>query len=164
MEALGDQVNWSAVASSAFRAKVAEIETRRKKSMSKTDVVKRLKALQGQGDEEEYKAGKDAGREWAERVAKPKELKRLAGYIEQFARNSVSWWDVDYPGWNAPWGATGSFVLAIWPSRENDRDAPDEFWETALGEDAKNRIDDADFFRGFGEGALEVWQEVEGEL
>src|SRR4051794_7369221 len=82
MDAVKDQVNWSAVAARAFQAKLFEIQARKAKSMSKEDVVKRLRALQEQEGEEEYAEGKQAGREWAERQAKPRELRRLADYIE----------------------------------------------------------------------------------
>ena len=43
MDALGDQVNWSAVAAAAFRAKVFEVQNRRRESMSKEDVIKRMR-------------------------------------------------------------------------------------------------------------------------
>jgi hypothetical protein len=59
----------------------------------------------------------------------------------------------------APFGAADNLVFAIWPKRKEDRDAPGEFWEQVLGDDS-GRVEDADFLRGFGEGAAEVWSEV----
>ena len=111
---------------------------------------------------EEYQAGFEAGQTWAKGTAKPKELRRVAEYIdttEREAGGSYSWRDVDYPGWMAPFGATGSFVFAVWPQRNEGRDATDEFWEKALG-DAKHRIEDADFFHGSGNGAADIWEKV----
>jgi hypothetical protein len=165
MDAIGDQVNWSAVATSAFQAKVNEIKARKAKKMAKADVVKRLKSLREAEDQETYNDGKEAGREWAERYAKPRELKRIAEYLEASDRetNSWSWWDVDYPGWNH-FGATGAFAFAARPKDKDDRDAADSFWEEALGEDSAELLKDADFFRGFGDGVAEVWDEVSTEL
>jgi hypothetical protein len=165
MEAVADQVNWSAVAARAFEAKLAEVHARKVKTMTKEDVVQRLKSLEGQESEEEYAEGKQAGRAWAEREATPKELRRLARYIDLFERerSGPCWWDVELRGWRGG-SATDCFVFAIRPSRKDDASAPREFWEEVLGDDDAGRIEDADFFHGFGDGAVEVWNEVCGEL
>ena len=80
-------------------------------------------------------------------------------------RNSVSW--VGRGTIMARMGvlfrAADYLVFAIWPKLKDDRDAPASFWEKALGDDAE-RIKDGDFLRGFGEGAIEVWNEVSNEL
>jgi hypothetical protein len=166
MQAVRGQVNWSRVAARAFEQELLGIELRSKRTMAKEDIVKRLKATQEAGADEEYQDGKQAGREWAEREATAKELKRISEYIEMMERQTGShynWWDVDYSGWMAPFGATDYFVVAGRPSRKEDRGAPEEFWEEALGDD-KHRIEDADFFHGFGDGVAEVWNEVSHEL
>jgi hypothetical protein len=163
MDALGDQVNWSAVAAAAFRAKVFEVQNRRRESMSKEDVIKRMRTAD-ENDTEDFDGGKQAGREWAERDASPKELRRLVRYMKGFdSYPGVSWWDVD-ANWSGPGGAADRFVWAAWPSRKEDRTASGEFWESALGEDNVDRVEDSDFLRGFGEGAAEVWDEVKDEL
>jgi hypothetical protein len=164
MDAIGDQVNWSSVAASAFQAKVNEVQFRKGKKMSKSDVVKRLKALQEEGDQEEYEEGKDTGREWAERHAKPKELRRIADYIEECERRDADWWDIDSPAWNAPFGAVDYFAFAAWPSRKDERLGSESFWENALGPDNVHRLQDSDFFHGFGDGVVEVWDEVSDQL
>lgn len=166
MDAAGEQVNWSSLAARAFESKLLEIELRSKRSMSTKDVVKRLQAAKEQDAQEDYEEGKQAGREWAEKTATPKELRRLAEYLEDSERSNVCWWDVEGDtgiSWNAPFGAPDCLVFAIWPKRDSDRDAPEEFWEKALG-DEHRRCWDAGFLRGFGKGAVEVWHEVEDEL
>jgi hypothetical protein len=162
MEAENDRVNWSAVAVQAFRQKLLEIEYRRKNRMSKKDVVNRLKAAQ-EADTEDYDDGKAAGREFAEKQATLKELNGIAKYIELLDRDPrTTWWDIDAPGWNAPLGAVGGFANAARRKIETWQDA-EEFWQGILGDDFE-RIHDADFFHGFGDGAMEVLDEVQDQL
>jgi hypothetical protein len=153
-------VNWSAVASSAFEAKLLELASKKEVS-DMDDVVARLKAAEEFEANEDYQAGFKAGQQWAKSTATPKQLRRLADYLEE----GDEWWDVDSPGWNAPWGATGYFALAVLglSDEEADRRAPDVFWEKALG-DGSERIWDADFFHGFGEGAADLWEKVADKL
>jgi hypothetical protein len=107
----------------------------------------------------DYKDGKHAGRDWAEQTATVKELRRLADYCEN---TEGIWYELDRD-WLAPFGATDYFVFAVWPKCKDDRGAPPDFWEQALGDDA-HRIQDEDFFHGFGDGAIEVWNEIRDEL
>lgn len=158
MDAVRESVNWSKTAADAFSAKLLELESR-KETKNMDEVVARLRAAAELEANEEYQAGMEAGRAWALQQATPKQLRRASEYI-----NSVEeWWDTDSPMWNAPFGATDYFVFDIWPSRKDDRHAPGEFWERALGDDAR-RVEDADYFRGFGEGAAEVWDQVADKL
>jgi len=66
---------------------------------------------------------------------------------------------------NKNWDATGAFVLAVTGTNKDDADRYvfEGFWEQALGDDA-GRIEDADFFQGFGHGALDVWEKVKDKL
>src|SRR5262245_29361945 len=94
MDAVTDKVNWSGVAAAAFRAKLFEIQSRGRSSVSKQDVVNRLKALKEQEKAEEFEDGKAAGRAWAERTATPKELERLVTFRQNCEqRDSHDWWD-----------------------------------------------------------------------
>jgi hypothetical protein len=148
MDAVKGQVNWSGVAARAFEAKLLEIELAKKRgNMSKEDIVKRLKAA-AEEDHEDYDDGKAAGQEWAAETATPKELKRLAEYMER-VRGDTS--------------ARG-LVTAVRPKAKDDPHAYESFWEEALGEEGADRIKDRDFLRGFGAGAVEVWDEVSDEL
>jgi hypothetical protein len=122
-----------------------------------------LKAAQELEANEDYQDGLEAGRRWAKDDATPKQLRRISNYVNA-DHGSVDWWDVDSPHWRAPFGATDVFVFKAWPDRNGDRHAAADFWETALGEDARHRIEDADFFRGFGEGVAEIWGQGEDKL
>jgi hypothetical protein len=156
-------VNWSALAARAFEAKLREIEMRDKKALSREEIVKRLQATQEDDARQDYEAGKQAGQAWAGRQATAKQLKRAAQWVSSFDNAPVVWWDVASPAWNAPFGPTDHFVFAVWQDRRDDKDAPAEFWQRALGAEA-DRVADGDYFRGFVEGAVELWEEVEGEL
>src|SRR5689334_11107909 len=57
MEAAAGLANWSAVASRAFEGELMAIELRRKSSMTRQDVVKRLKAAQEKDVQEDYADG-----------------------------------------------------------------------------------------------------------
>jgi len=126
------------------------------------DVVDRLRVAREQAAKEEYEDGQNAGRKWAKSTATPKELKRL----ERYANNgggSEGWWDVDCPNWCAPFGAADYFVFALRLRDKDNPDAPNQFWKEALGGDM-HRIQDGDFLRGFGEGAIAVWEQVKDRL
>lgn len=162
MDAVSDQVNWSAVAARAFREKLVEINSRKGTHMSKKDIVKRLQAAKKLDAESDYEEGRAAGKVWAAEKGTPKELRRVANFVDAADRGNVDWWDVDYPGWNAPFGAVDNFAMSIDPTLRQSR-AFDDFWEELLGDD-KGRISEADFLHGFGDGVTEVWEEVKDEL
>ena len=164
MDAVSEPVNWSQTAAQAFEAKLLELESRKREVGKMADVIARLKAAAELEANEEYQAGHEAGQRWAKEDATPKQLHRLTDHIES-SRGSVSWWEIDYPGWNAPWGATGYFALTVMglDARNASRGDDEEFWERALGDEAE-RILDADFFHGFGDGAAEVWAQVKDKL
>lgn len=162
MDAVTEQVNWSAVAARAFEARLREIEARSKRSMSRNEVIRRMKAVKEVAGSEEREEGKAAGRIWAEGIATPKQLQRLQALAED------------------PRGIEGTIVLFYNSTRRNpawglyqclqgqhrdfDRAEVEEFWESALGIEDKDRIEDEDFACGFVEGALEIWQDVKDEL
>jgi hypothetical protein len=163
MDSEGESVIWSAVAARAFEAELTELASQRK-GPTMQEVIARLKAAAKLEANEDYTAGVEAGRKWAKLSARPKELRRLAEYIHSSeTQQGPDWFDVDYPGWMAPFGATCYFVFAAWPNRRHDREAPEEFWQRALDDDA-HRIKDADFFHGFGDGVAEIWDQVADEL
>jgi hypothetical protein len=161
MDEVTASVNWSAVAAQAFEAKLLELASK-KEVGSMDDVINRLKAAAELEDREDYQAGFAAGERWAKARATPKQLRRLAEYLDSF-NEYTDWYDID-GGWNAPWGATGYFALAVLGLKDDeaDRTAADAFWEQALGDD--ERVRDQDFFHGFGDGALDVWEKVQDKL
>jgi hypothetical protein len=60
----------------------------------------------------------------------------------------------------SPW-----FALAVLGKNRDEasRDDTDAFWEQALSDNSE-RIWDADFFHGFGEGAADLWEKVQDKL
>src|SRR6516165_3233067 len=83
MDAASEKVNWSAIATKAFQNELLALQSERQ-AKSMDDVVARLKAAAELEANEDYQGGFEAGREWAKSTAKPKELQRVAEYIEQF--------------------------------------------------------------------------------
>src|SRR4051812_46380765 len=74
----GERVNWSALASQAFEAKLAEIITKRG-AKNMRDVIARMRALKntgGRGDGDQSR-GREAGTNWAKNTADPSQLERL---------------------------------------------------------------------------------------
>jgi hypothetical protein len=162
MDAVRQPVNWSQVAAHAFEAKLLDLQAKQEVT-NMDEVVARLKAAAAQEENEDYQAGLKAGRSWAMEDAKPKELRRIADYIDRAGRENWCWYDVDSTAWNAPFGATDHFVIAAWSEARNERDLLAVFWEQALGDDAA-RVEDADFFHGFGDAVAEVWEQVADKL
>jgi hypothetical protein len=138
-------VNWSQTAAEAFEEKLLKIESR-KDPKNFDDVIARMKAKAALEEKQEYEAGLEAGRIWAREDASPKELRRLeaAGHAENAER----------------------LAQTIWPEigRQKFPVTSEDFWNKALGEDNVARADDADFLRGFEDGALEVWAHVKHSL
>jgi hypothetical protein len=123
------------------------------KEARKKTMVERLKAAAKEEAQEACEVGGGFGRTWAEQDATPQQLQRLEDYLGEYDQGDVCWWDPNPDRWLAPFSATDHFAFALNPARDGDRDYPDEFWESALGEDAKGKIRDANFFRGFAEAA-----------
>jgi cell pole-organizing protein PopZ len=165
-------VNWSAVATRAFEAKLLELLASRKEVHTMNDVIARLTAAAELEANEEYQAGLEAGRAWAKEKATPKQLRRLAKYIEDLEDPDPGfWWEVNDVRWVLDGiSATYSLAEAVWPDCKadppdckKDPTGPGRFWKQALGDDA-GRVEDRDFFRGFGEGAVKLWNEVKDML
>src|SRR5262245_3383125 len=76
MEAEEEGVNWSAVATEAFRHKLLELQSSRK-GATMNDVIQRLKAAAELEEDENYTAGKRAGEAWAKEEARPSQLRRM---------------------------------------------------------------------------------------
>jgi hypothetical protein len=159
MEAVTESVNWSALACRAFEAKLAEIAAK-KEQKSIDDVVTRLRASMRQVEDEQYRQGKQCGREWVEDRAEADELIRLERW-----KAKMGWeWDqffADHP--NNAYSSAELFVFEIWPEDEGDRGTAQVFWVEALGDDS-SAADDPQFVKGFIEGALELWDQVKDRL
>jgi hypothetical protein len=144
MDAVREQVNWSATAAAAFEAKLLEIESRKDvKTMKET--IERLKASKRKEEEEMLKLGREAGLEWAMKKAEYIDLERLANHKVRSAFDGEDFFaEIRYEDW------------------KQGRKA-DAFWESVLG-DSAYRAESNSFIQGFIAGALEVWNDVKEQL
>lgn len=158
MEAVKESVNWSAVATQAFEAKLLELTSKRE-TKTMDELVARLKAADELESNEAYQEGFAAGEQWAQAPGRSsRQLSRLADYIQN-NNEGGEWFDVEYPGWMAPYGAAENFVMAVLKKRDMDHRDVEDFWENALGDDAE-RANESDYLRGFGEGAVSIWDKI----
>lgn len=148
-----DKPNWSALAVRAFESHLAELATKRK-DRDMASVIDRLRASAHKQEDADTAAGRKAGREWAKTTAEAAELKRLAD-----ARDPVHDWYLFEA--SSAYGSSGMLYFAITGTAdEPDRHAAESFWE--WWSDTNNP--EAGFVQGFGEGALEVWDQVADQL
>ena len=141
MDAAEEPVNWSAVASRAFEIELGEI-AKRKQEKDMSDVIARLRASKLENTDEEYKTGQAYGRQWAEQAAEYAELKRLAVADESRSRDN---WDWD-----------GRSIVKA--ATDNEQDEVGYIWEDELPPDSE------DYFNGFVDGAVEVFEEVADKI
>lgn len=151
---------WSQVACEAFERKLGELAAQ-KKDKAMADVIQRLRASKLKSGSEEKQRGRRAGREWAMHRAEAPELQRLSMYYAKLGGLGVASCEEafiaqhehDLPG-------ARRFVATIDPDEEDNR-VVEEFW---FNEGFDRGLPTDEFVQGFTEGALEVWDEVEGEL
>jgi hypothetical protein len=110
---------------------------------------------------DDYRAGFQAGQEWAKNQADRDQLERLVDHVDGAVPESPWWESTGSDGG----GLDASDYLAFAAQTDSYDDDPDAaaFWKRALGEQA-HRISDETFLRGFGEGAVEVWEQVRDKL
>ena len=158
MDRVKEPVNWSAIAAEAFELKLGEI-ARKQKEKTMDTVIARLRASKIQGASAFQKEGHVIGIGWAKEHAEFDELQRLARLdADEF--------------FGSDWGGDGAYAAAevlvfkIAGTDDYDRSAATDFWESLLGDDAdaETRLASLDFLRGFVEGAVELFEQVEGEL
>src|SRR5262249_13995548 len=152
MDAVEVPVNWSAVASQAFEAKLLELEST-KEVGGMDDVIARMKAADELDQKEAYQEGREAGERWAKEVARPKQLRQLAKLANNQQYGLADWLDI----YTKHHGIACELFKDIHPREESDSHSVDAFWAEALGEGGTERIEDRDFALGFLEGALDVW-------
>lgn len=161
MDAVDDDVNWSALAVVAFEAKLAEIAERRE-NKTMDDVVQRYRASRLKAGSEDFAQGSEAGVSWARESAEWSEMDRL-GRVGDPDR----WLCEEAPG--------ASFLFVIDPAMFDGqdprrwfrrfptalRDQIGMFWlEQAGSEEGPS----TDFVRGFVAGAHGVFSEVRKRL
>lgn len=153
MESVKDEVNWSGVAAEAFRGKLLELTSQRK-GTTMTEVIERMKAAEELERNHDYAEGKKAGTTWAQKTATPKQLRRL----EQEYNPSES-----LTGEPNAFGWAGVVFWLIFGDVDH-RNELNDFWESTLGENDSNKINEVSFAEGFIDGAIEVWEAVKHKL
>ena len=151
MDAVREEVNWSALACRAFETKLGEVAaSKQRKSMK--DVVDRLRASKQASDTDLRKAGQEVGREWAKDSAEAIELEQLARVADHILHPTDPYMD----------GEARIVHRAIDPDEVSGN--YHDFWENILGERNDIRVASRDFVCGFVEGAVEIWESVKDEL
>src|SRR5262245_7258555 len=79
MDAVTDEINWSALACRAFEDKLADLVAKQV-MRDRQDVITRLRASKRRTEDEHYQEGQKAGRAWAEATAEAGELQRLENW------------------------------------------------------------------------------------
>jgi hypothetical protein len=79
MDAVKEEINWSAVACRAFEEKLGELAAKKEKK-AMADIIQRLRAAKQRGADALYRQGYEDGRRWASERAEYDDLVRL----EQF--------------------------------------------------------------------------------
>jgi hypothetical protein len=123
------------------------------------DVIARLKASRARTNEEARLRGREKGRAWASDQAEADELERLDEWTGGRFDQHRSWADflMDRRDGSEVYGRDHDLAEAI--SRQDG----EEFWGPVLGDDDSDRHLNP-FLVGFVEGAIEVWDEVKGQL
>ena len=116
----------------------------------RAEVVARLKESKAEHQLEEYDAGRNAGLRWARDEASERCLRVLT----EIQSNSGSDW---------PQMIEGGMDCSL---PEEFRDAVDAAQESdvVMGLGAGSYLKSDEFTRGFAEGAIAVWEEVQGEI
>ena len=154
MDKAGGDANWSAVAADAFRSELTRIKARKAtlKGNTMQATIQRLKASKEAYAKEGAERGRNAGATWASQNAEYGELKLL----------DDNWQQVESCETDDAFGAPGVFLGMI--GMDVGRQDINEFWSN-LGFEVNDPDQySAEWWDGFVEGALEVFQEVEDKI
>lgn len=126
-------------------------------------VIERLRLSRQESDERNRELGEEAGRDWALQDAEYEELEALQDFHDDMERNPYGHdWEALFAG-DADHDPAGALFAAIRSETEVDWNACNEFW-VGVGGISQGRVKAPEFFRGFAEEALEVWDEVQRRL
>jgi hypothetical protein len=159
MDAVSEDVNWSATAAEAFERKLLALASQRE-ARSMKETIERLKAAKELEQDKSHRSGHEAGEKWAMNVAKPSELQRL----EEYGDESQHSWEYDLEVMNNSRNDGAGTVLAkvITGDDELDREGVESFWIQCMREPGD--FADTTFALGFVEGALQVWAAVKDHI
>jgi hypothetical protein len=160
MDKTKEAVNWSSLACAAFEMKLGEIAAK-KKEKDMEDVIQRLRAAALEEGAEAYSAGVAQGQAWARDFAKPSQLKRLSSQMRDFGDD----WDRYMEG-ESDYTEAELLAFDILGNLEDGHDRADAaaFWRESLGADSAEQVADDEFLRGFVEGSLDIWRQVQRRL
>jgi hypothetical protein len=151
----GADVNWSAIACTAFVEKLNTIE-RQQKGASMSNVIERLSLSKMKGELATVTEGRRAGRKWAESRAEAIDLQRL-----EEARDGQHGWGFGVG--QSAYTVGQQFYFIIGPNDDGDRQAAEAFWDSVTGDGDRDR-DSAEFVNGFALGAMSLWDEVKDKI
>ena len=120
-----------------------------------TKAILRLRASQAESNVESFQDGVQFGREWATSDAQTAELRRLADLHEQLG----SEWEQYFLS-DRQLAAHERLFFELQPDCGGDECRAAEFWSFMLRDCGLHRLRDANWLRGFAEGALAVWWQV----
>ena len=159
MDKAEEPVNWSRIAATAFEQRLLELAAR-KQSKSLDDVARRLRNTQQRSTKMSsvFREGYDLGRRWAENEARVDGLTRLEelkdelgadwpSYFKSKAKDRSSACQMLAMQLHPEWEEAGDWTLA--------RD-----WWKDIGDGDETKAYQADYLRGFAEGALDLWSKV----
>lgn len=151
MDKVAEQANWSEIAASAFLAEIQRIKIRNQRTEGKkmNAAIERLKKSKADYAKEASDRGHADGVRWAQHKAEYGELKRLSENWEQSETTETE----------DALGAPGVFGRMI-SNDEFGRLSINDFW-TNNGSDESGDQYSFEYWDGFVEGALEVFDQVE---
>jgi len=159
MDAVKEDVNWSATACRAFEARLAEIASKKKEKKDMQTVVHRLRESKLKSNAGFYPNFREIGREWAERWAEYDQLVSL-----DMLRKSIGSIE-DWVAWFQVRDVASHRLAQILLDPPAGREDWDTFWAGLAGiEDGSVLAPHGENARDFVDGALEVWQEVEDRI
>lgn len=152
MKAVGDYVNWSAVACKAFDAKLNEL-LQQEEIENLDQVVERMRKLTAErSDSEECRTGFETGKRWAMNRATPTQLASLEAFRDEMSESE----------WRDTLNRRGGVrkLTRCLMQEEPERGRGRRFWKEILDEKPEH----PDFFIGFADGALDIWKAVKDRV
>jgi len=128
--------------------------------MPSEQAIERLRKSNEERKQQLYNRGLESGKLWAETIAEADELIRL----ERLLTTGRSEWDCQLEGEGMAYSAAESLYFEINPENDGSRQASRDFWFANAGDGNARVIDEADFTRGFADGALQTWEEIKPSL
>ena len=155
MDALGESINWSATAAEAFRAEIERSKVRRARTEGKqmSAALKRLATSKAEYEAEARDRGHADGTKWAMGKAEYGQLKNLAQHWPNTETTAPT-------GINDAFGPAGVFQWMIQGDSASRTDI-EAFWVDLWKEPTDPDRGSAEYWDGFVEGALEVFEKLD---